>query len=164
MGSSESKADKLPEELSDEQLDDISKNTGLPIHDIAQWYQRFYDFSNGKDLDKKHFKKYFKELLPNDGNSDKFCDLAFFGIFYMIGFLLIILKNLIFIVNKAFDTNSNQKIDYSEIIIGFSHIYKPDLNNRLMWMFRLYDQNKDGYIDHNELRTTIKVSSIYSSA
>ena len=33
MGSSESKADKLPEELSDEQLDDISKIIGLEIRD-----------------------------------------------------------------------------------------------------------------------------------
>lgn len=79
MGISESKTEKLPAELTNEQLEDISKNTGLPMHDIAQWYQRFYDFSNGKDLDKKHFKKYFKELLPNNGNSDKFCDLAFCG-------------------------------------------------------------------------------------
>ena len=82
MGGNESKTDKkLPAELTDEQLEDISKNTGLPMHDIAQWYQRFFDFSDGKDLDKKHFKKYFKELLPNNnGNSDKFCDLAFCGI------------------------------------------------------------------------------------
>ena len=137
MGNNDSKEVKLPKELTDEQLEDISKNTDLPIYEISMWYQRFFEFSNGRDLDKKSFHKYFKDLLPNKGNSDKFCELCF----------------------SAFDLNHNNKIDYTEILIGFTKIYKPNLDNRLDWMFRLYDQNNDECIDTNELKTAIKVKT-----
>lgn len=79
---------KLPKELTQEQLEELSKNTDLQIHEISQWYQRFYEFSNGHDLDKNIFHKYFKELLPNQGNSEKFCELCF----------------------STFDTNQNNKL------------------------------------------------------
>lgn len=36
-------------------------------------------------------------------------------------------------------------------------LYKPNLHNRLKWMFRLYDQNSDGLIDQKELKTAIRV-------
>jgi len=138
MGNSASKDEKLPKELSPDNLMSISHNTDLPIHEISIWYQRFYEFAHGRELDHKTFQKYFKELLPNRGNSEKFCDLCF----------------------NTFDTNQNNKIDYTEILIGFTQIYKPDLEVRLQWMFKLYDQNNDGLIDQDELKTAIKVSRL----
>ena len=34
---------------------------------------------------------------------------------------------------------------------------KGDLKERLKWMFNLYDQNQNGFIDLNELHTAIRV-------
>lgn len=79
MGNDSSKEVKLAKELTPEQLDYINKNTDIPDHEIAHWYSRFTEFSDGKNLDKKSFIKYYKELLPSDGNSDAFCQLAFSG-------------------------------------------------------------------------------------
>ncbi len=139
MGNIYSKKEKLPKELSPETLESISKNTEMPIHEVSMWYQRFHDFTDGRDLSHKTFKKYFQELLPDKGNSEKFCDLCF----------------------NTFDTNQNKKIDYTEIFIGFTQIYKPNLENRLRWIFKLYDQNDDGLIDRIELKTVIKVSDYF---
>lgn len=88
MGNESSKEVKLANELTQEQLNYINKHTEIPNHEILHWYSRFIDFSNGKDLDKKIFVKYYKELLPSNGNPDAFCQLAF----------------------SAFDTNHNKKL------------------------------------------------------
>ena len=80
MGEKNSKHSKLPAELTYEELQDLHEKTHIPIHELSQWYKRFYDFSHGKELDQKNFKKYFKELLPSsEGNSEEFCNLAFNG-------------------------------------------------------------------------------------
>ena len=47
-------------------------------------------------------------------------------------------------------------IDFSEMIIGLTILTNPDVDERLIWMFRFFDQNKDGFIDDDELRLAIK--------
>jgi Ca2+-binding EF-hand superfamily protein len=49
------------------------------------------------------------------------------------------------------------KKDFSEILIGFTVLSTGDVKERLKFLFRVYDQNNDGYIDLDELRTALRV-------
>lgn len=58
----------------------------------------------------------------------------------------------------AFDLNNSDHVDFSEMIIGLTILTNPEVNERLTWMFRFFDQNKDDFIDDEELKLAIKVS------
>ena len=52
-------------------------------------------------------------------------------------------------------------LDFSEILIGFTVLSTGDVRERLKFLFRVYDQNNDGFIDLEELRTALKVICVY---
>ena len=52
--------------------------------------------------------------------------------------------------------NNSDHVDFSEMIIGLTILTNPDLKERLIWMFRFFDQNQDGFIDDDELKLAIK--------
>lgn len=39
----------------------------------------FYEFAKGKQLSQSCFIRYYKELLPSNGDCDEFCKLLFNG-------------------------------------------------------------------------------------
>ena len=39
----------------------------------------FYEFAKGKQLTQSCFTRYYKELLPTNGDCDEFCKLLFNG-------------------------------------------------------------------------------------
>jgi len=47
-------------------------------------------------------------------------------------------------------------VDFSEMIIGLTTLTNPNLDERLEWMFKFYDQKRTGFIEEDELKTAVK--------
>lgn len=48
-------------------------------------------------------------------------------------------------------------IDFVEYIAGISLLLKGEINQKLKWYFKLFDQDGNGKIDKDELETIFKV-------
>lgn len=66
----------------------------------------------------------------------------------LVKWFYVLLKEIIYVNFK----------DFSEIIIGFTILANGDLDQRLKWMFNMYDSNRDEFIDYNELKTAVRVN------
>ena len=51
---------------------------------------------------------------------------------------------------------NNELVDFSEMIIGLTTLTNPNLDERLEWMFKFYDQKRMGYIEEYELKMSVK--------
>lgn len=52
-------------------------------------------------------------------------------------------------------------IDFVEYIAAISLLLKGEINQKLKWYFKLFDQDGNGKIDKDELETIFKVQNIY---
>ena len=94
MGSNNQKIRKLPKELSNNEIELIEANSNMTRAEIKRWYKDFYEFANGKQLNQEYFIKYYKELLPYNGDCDDFCKLLFNGELFFQFNLHVIFFNL----------------------------------------------------------------------
>lgn len=53
-------------------------------------------------------------------------------------------------------------IDFVEYIAAISLLLKGEINQKLKWYFKLFDQDGNGKIDKQELETIFKVHYIFS--
>ncbi|VTJ82234.1 Hypothetical predicted protein [Marmota monax] len=61
-------------------------------------------------------------------------------------------------VIDIFDTDGNGEVDFTEFIRGTSQFsVKGDEEQKLMFAFRIYDVDKDGYISNGELFQVLKM-------
>ena len=82
MGATNQKARRLPKELSESEMELIQLNSNMTRQEIKRWYEDFYEFAKGKELSQSCFVRYYKELLPTNGDCEEFCKLLFNGEFY----------------------------------------------------------------------------------
>lgn len=52
-------------------------------------------------------------------------------------------------------------IDFVEYIAAISLLLKGEINQKLKWYFKLFDQDGNGKIDKEELETIFKVENIF---
>ncbi|XP_077420952.1 guanylyl cyclase-activating protein 2-like isoform X1 [Vanacampus margaritifer] len=60
---------------------------------------------------------------------------------------------------RAFDTNGDNTIDFLEFVAALNLVFRGDMEHKLRWSFKVYDKDKNGYVDRDELRSIIH--SIY---
>jgi serine/threonine-protein phosphatase 2B regulatory subunit len=60
-------------------------------------------------------------------------------------------------VIKIFDADGNNEIEFTEFITGLSTFYSGTQEQKLRFIFRVYDVNNDGYISNGELFTVLKM-------
>lgn len=56
------------------------------------------------------------------------------------------------LVFKAIDTDNSGEVDFNELVESFSvFTSKENFQSKLMFLFRIYDQDKDGFISQTDL-------------
>ncbi|XP_034077205.1 guanylyl cyclase-activating protein 2-like [Gymnodraco acuticeps] len=60
---------------------------------------------------------------------------------------------------RAFDRNRDNKIDFLEFVAALNLVFRGELEPKLRWSFKVYDQDCNGYVDRDELKAII--NSIY---
>ncbi|XP_067653613.1 NADPH oxidase 5-like isoform X1 [Haliotis asinina] len=64
---------------------------------------------------------------------------------------------------KLFDTNKSDTIEVSELLASVRKLTQATSTEKLNFLFQVYDQNGDGYIDIEELRTALRSCMVESS-
>eukprot|EP01126_Amoeba_proteus_P005956 TRINITY_DN12057_c0_g1_i2.p1 TRINITY_DN12057_c0_g1~~TRINITY_DN12057_c0_g1_i2.p1 ORF type:complete len:140 (+),score=33.75 TRINITY_DN12057_c0_g1_i2:355-774(+) len=60
---------------------------------------------------------------------------------------------------EALDTNHDNTLDVKELLVGLSVLSEGDLDHKLKLGFRIYDLNKDGFIQREELAVLVRAIS-----
>ena len=126
MGSNESK-------LNPQDMKELQKSTKYNAEEIKDWYRGFVeDFPDGY-LTIEQFKDIYQNFYPN-GNASAFADNTF----------------------RAFDHNKDGSIDFREFMTGLSMSSKGSYDEKMQWIFQLYDTNNNGLISKEEMGTIIQ--------
>ncbi|XP_033834263.1 Kv channel-interacting protein 1b isoform X2 [Periophthalmus magnuspinnatus] len=57
---------------------------------------------------------------------------------------------------NAFDTTNNGSIKFKDFVMGLSILLRGTLQEKLEWTFHLYDINRDGYINREEMTEIVR--------
>ncbi|XP_014203258.1 neuronal calcium sensor 1-like [Copidosoma floridanum] len=122
--------------LPKENLDSLACRTGFSSEEVRRLYRAFkHQCPNGVATAKDLTPAYAK-LFPL-GDSRKYAEIVF----------------------NSFDEDKDGLVSFGDLLKGLASIIKGSADQKLAWIFRLYDLNGDGCITRHELRTGI--SAIY---
>ncbi|KAI8869467.1 neuronal calcium sensor 1b [Ramicandelaber brevisporus] len=123
--------------LDTKELEALTHDTYFERKEIKQWYKGFMRDNPSGNMDRAEFRKVYKQFFPF-GNSLDFADLAF----------------------NVFDSNGDGVINFDEFIKALSITSRGSDEEKLQWVFKLYDIDGDNYITRDEM--TKIVDAIYS--
>ncbi|CAN7937043.1 unnamed protein product, partial [Ixodes hexagonus] len=105
--------------------------------EVKQWYKGFLkDCPNGQ-LTEQGFLRIYKQFFPQ-GDPSKFASLVF----------------RVFDENKAshrYFNSEDGSIEFEEFIRALSVTSRGSLDEKLVWAFKLYDVDNDGFITRDEM-------------
>ncbi|KAJ1068427.1 hypothetical protein K5549_005123 [Capra hircus] len=95
--------------------------------ELQEWYKKFLDECPSGTLFMHEFKRFFK--VPDNEEATQFVE----GMF------------------RAFDTNGDNTIDFLEYVAALNLVLRGTLEHKLKWTFKIYDKDRNGCIDRQEL-------------
>lgn len=119
------------------------KVPNMDVNEILQIYDDFQKSSGGNNLlSKKNFVQVYTQAFGSR-NAKQLAENIF----------------------ESFDTDHSGSVDFEEFLIGLSITEASDPRDRvnrmrkLKWAFSVYDKDKNGTIDRNEMTLIVKVST-----
>ena len=112
---------------------ELQTETQFSNSEIKDWYKGFKkDYPHGY-LTIDEFKQIYGNFYPG-GNASKFAENTF----------------------RVFDHNNDGKIDFREFMIGLSMSSKGSFDDKMKWIFQLYDTNNNGLISKDEMLVIVQ--------
>ena len=119
--------------LKPQDISDLNHQTHFSEEEIKDWYKGFKkDYPHGY-LTIDEFKQIYGNFYPG-GNASRFAENTF----------------------RVFDHNNDGKIDFREFMIGLSMSSKGSFEDKMNWIFQLYDTNKNGLISKDEMLVIVQ--------
>lgn len=112
-------------------LNEFLNETAFTKDELQAWYGNFskkYRTGSSCSLTIDQFKNIYVDLFPN-GDADLFAENAF----------------------RLFDVNNDEVIDFREFITALSVTRRGTIDERLRWVFNVYDKDSNGYISRHEM-------------
>lgn len=130
------KKTSLKTELTEGDIEFIMANTDFTRDSVIKWFASFKKQCPDCRLDRPSFINFYKNLIP--GNSevkDEFAEAVFI----------------------AFDSDNNGYVDFGEFLIAFWIKARGKTDEKLLWLFEVYDSDKSEYISLNELTHMLRL-------
>lgn len=121
-------------------ITDYSKFSHFLPAEIKEWSSIFKSIYPSGKMSKNDFVDFFSSLFPF-GNVDPFCCRLFQNI----------------------NISQAKEIELEELLIAFTILFKGSTFERLRWMFRFYDEDKDGFISKIELEEGLNIINLMIS-
>jgi Ca2+-binding EF-hand superfamily protein len=116
---------------------DYSKFSHFLPAEIKEWSSMFKSVYPDNRMSLDDFIDFFSSLFPF-GNVKPFCSRLFQNI----------------------NISQAEEIELGEFLIAFTILLKGSTFERLRWLFRFYDQDKDGFVSKNELKEGLDVINL----
>ncbi|XP_074605282.1 frequenin-2-like [Brevipalpus obovatus] len=109
-------------------ISQLADQTYFTEREVKQWYKGFKKDCPGGHLTERSFLRIYQQFFPN-GDPSRFAQLLF----------------------RAFDENQDGNIEFDEFIRALSVTSRGSPEEKLLWAFKLYDLDSDGFITRDEM-------------
>jgi len=108
--------------------------------EIREWSHTFKTLYPDGKITLKKFTEFFESLFPF-GKPEEFAARLFYNI----------------------NMSQEGDVDLGELLIAFTILFRGSAFERLRWLFRFYDEDKDGVIGRKELEDGLRVINMLAS-
>ncbi|XP_077403501.1 Kv channel-interacting protein 1b isoform X4 [Vanacampus margaritifer] len=116
-----------------EALEQLESQTNFCKQELQILYRGFKNECPSGVVNEETFKHIYAQFFPH-GDASMYAHYLF----------------------NAFDTTNNGSIKFKDFVTGLSILLRGTLREKLEWTFHLYDINKDGYINREEMTEIVK--------
>ncbi|CAF0770979.1 unnamed protein product [Adineta steineri] len=133
MGSSVSQPSA---ELSEEDIDFIASRAKIDQESVKVWYEKLKAACPNGKISKSDTVSFLRSI--NSGKEEQ-------------------IEKLAADIHSAFDANNDGIVDQREFLIGFALTSTGSPREKLKYVFRTYDHDKDGIINKKEIDRMVKI-------
>ncbi|XP_021265761.1 Kv channel-interacting protein 1 isoform X1 [Numida meleagris] len=137
---SEAMSDKIEDELEmttvchrPEGLEQLEAQTNFTKRELQVLYRGFKNECPSGVVNEETFKQIYAQFFPH-GDASMYAHYLF----------------------NAFDTAQNGSVKFEDFVMALSILLRGTVHEKLRWTFNLYDINKDGYINKEEMMDIVK--------
>ncbi|KAJ6668080.1 hypothetical protein lerEdw1_016401 [Lerista edwardsae] len=132
--------DKIEDELEmttvchrPEGLEQLEAQTNFTKRELQVLYRGFKNECPSGAVNEETFKQIYAQFFPH-GDASMYAHYLF----------------------NAFDTAQNGSVKFEDFVTALSILLRGTVHEKLRWTFNLYDINKDGYINKEEMMDIVK--------
>ncbi|UJR35169.1 hypothetical protein I4U23_027936 [Adineta vaga] len=123
-------------ELSEEDIEFISTRAKIDHESVILWYDKLKAACPTGKISKSDTVSFLRSI--NSGKEEQIQQLASD-------------------IHKAFDANNDGIVDLREFLIGFALTSTGSVREKLKYVFRTYDHDRDGIINKKEIDRMVKI-------
>ncbi|XP_038563424.1 Kv channel-interacting protein 1b isoform X2 [Micropterus salmoides] len=144
-----------------EGLEQLEAQTNFTKQELQILYRGFKNECPSGVVNEETFKHIYSQFFPHGGKVQCFSFLAL-SIFFTTGdlthsfFCVADASMYAHYLFNAFDTTNNGSIKFKDFVMGLSILLRGTLREKLEWTFHLYDINRDGYINREEMTDIVR--------
>ncbi|KAK7915829.1 hypothetical protein WMY93_011590 [Mugilogobius chulae] len=116
-----------------EGLEQLEAQTNFTKQELQILYRGFKNECPSGVVNEETFKHIYAQFFPH-GDASMYAHYLF----------------------NAFDTTNNGSIKFKDFVMGLSILLRGTLQEKLEWTFHLYDINRDGYINREEMTEIVR--------
>uniref|UniRef100_A0A8C8S7A1 Potassium voltage-gated channel interacting protein 1 n=1 Tax=Pelusios castaneus TaxID=367368 RepID=A0A8C8S7A1_9SAUR len=158
--------DKIEDELEmttvcyrPEGLEQLEAQTSFTKRELQVLYRGFKNECPSGVVNEETFKQIYAQFFPHGGEQNTWClsDLLKHVLTFIIAILILLYASMYahYLFN-AFDTAQNGSVKFEDFVTALSILLRGTVHEKLRWTFNLYDINKDGYINKEEMMDIVK--------
>ncbi|XP_067255468.1 Kv channel-interacting protein 1b isoform X2 [Chanodichthys erythropterus] len=116
-----------------EGLEQLEAQTNFTKQELQVLYRGFKNECPSGVVNEETFKHIYAQFFPH-GDASTYAHYLF----------------------NAFDTGNNGSIKFEDFVMGLSTLLRGTVRDKLEWTFHLYDINKDGFINKEEMTEIVR--------
>nr|XP_020019965.1 Kv channel-interacting protein 1 isoform X3 [Castor canadensis] len=155
--------DKIEDELEmtmvchrPEGLEQLEAQTNFTKRELQVLYRGFKNECPSGVVNEETFKQIYAQFFPHGGDSCLKGTPEFSSASHRSALYLADASAYAHYLFNAFDTTQTGSVKFEDFVTALSILLRGSVYEKLRWTFNLYDINKDGYINKEEMMDIVK--------